>query len=65
MEMLIKLINKEMKKLLFVLAVALSACKFTTSTEPVTKDSTSIDTTAVGIDSVLIDSTKIIDTIKK
>jgi hypothetical protein len=54
-----------MKKLLFVLAVALSACKFTTSTEPTTKDSTSIDTTAVSVDSVLIDSTKIIDTIKK
>lgn len=54
-----------MKKLLFVLAVALSACGGGFTETPTTKDSTIIDTTKVGVDSSIIDSTKVIDTIKK
>jgi hypothetical protein len=54
-----------MKKLVFVLAVALSACGSASTETPTTKDSTIIDTTKVGVDSSIIDSTKIVDTLKK
>jgi hypothetical protein len=47
-----------MKKLLFVLAVALSACGGGASTETVSTDSTKISDTT-------IKSTKIVDTLKK
>jgi uncharacterized protein YcfL len=55
-----------MKKLLFVLAVAtFTACNSSSMETPVTSDSTIVDTTAVGVDSILVDSIKIVDTIKK
>jgi len=54
-----------MKKLLFVFAVALSACGGASTETVSTTDSTIIDTTKVGVDSSIIDSTKIIDTLKK
>lgn len=51
-----------MKKLLFVLAVALSACNSTSTEAPSISDSTSIKV----VDSLKVDSSKsIIDTIKK
>lgn len=54
-----------MKKLLFVLAVALSACGSGSTTE-VSSDSTSVSIDTIKVDSVkVIDTTSIIDTIKK
>jgi hypothetical protein len=51
-----------MKKLLFVLAVALSACHSASTEAPSISDSTSIKV----VDSLKVDSSKsIIDTIKK
>jgi len=51
-----------MKKLLFVLAVALSACNSASTEAPAISDSTSIKV----VDSLKVDSSKsIIDTIKK
>jgi hypothetical protein len=64
MELLIKTINKQMKKLLFVLAVALSACGGSSTTE-VSSDSTSVSVDTIKIDSVKIIDSSIIDTIKK
>jgi len=53
-----------MKKLLFVLAVALSACSGGSTTE-VSSDSTSVSIDTIKVDSVKVIDTTIIDTIKK
>lgn len=54
-----------MKKLLFVLAVALSACGGGASTEVVSTDSTKICDTTKVVESVRVIDTTIIDTLKK
>jgi hypothetical protein len=54
-----------MKKLLFVLAVALSACGGGASTETVSTDSTKISDTTKVVESVRVIDTTIIDTLKK
>jgi len=56
-----------MKKLLFVLAVALSACNSASVEAPAVSDSTSVDSISIkAVDSLKVDSSKsIIDTIKK
>jgi hypothetical protein len=64
MELLIKPINKKMKKLLFVLAVALSACGGG-SVKEVSSDSTSVTIDTLKLDSVKAIDTTIIDTLKK
>ena len=53
-----------MKKLLFVLAVALSACG-SASTETVSVDSTKISDTTKVVESVRVIDTTIVDTLKK
>lgn len=53
-----------MKKLLFVFAVALSACGGA-STETVSTDSTKISDTTKVIESVRVIDTTIVDTLKK
>lgn len=53
-----------MKKLLFVLAVALSACGGGSTTE-VSSDSTSVSVDTIKVDSVKVIDSSIIDTIKK
>jgi len=56
-----------MKKLLFVLAVALSACNSASTEAPSISDSTNVDSISVkAVDSLNVDSSKsIINTIKK
>jgi hypothetical protein len=58
-------LNIKMKKLLFVLAVALSACGGEASTEVVSIDSTKICDTTKVVESVRAIDTTIIDTLKK
>lgn len=53
-----------MKKLLFVLAVALSACGGA-STETISVDSTKISDTTKVVESVRVIDTTIVDTLKK
>jgi len=53
-----------MKKLLFVLAVALSACG-DASTEVVSTDSTKVSDTTKVVESIRVIDTTIIDTLKK
>jgi len=53
-----------MKKLLFVLAVALSACGGA-STETVSTDSTKVSDTTKVVESIRVIDTTIIDTLKK
>lgn len=56
-----------MKKLVFVLAVALTACGGSSTTEAPKSDSLKVDSVKVIADSVKVDSCKkcIVDTIKK
>jgi uncharacterized protein YcfL len=55
-----------MKKLLFVLAVALSACNGSSTGEVVSNDSTSVSIDTIkSIDSIKVIDSSIIDTLKK